>query len=315
MELFRHLESSPPDAQPRDRGVVLAIGSFDGVHKGHQERIRRTRDTAARLGAQAGLVSFEPLPREFFKPQDPPARLTNLRERWRLFQHLGLDRVYLLPFNHALRSLDGAQFLQALQRTNPRGLVVGHDFRFGRGGQASAQWLAEEAGRAGCPVQVVDAVLQGEHRISSGLVREALANADLTVAQRLLGRPYSMRGRVRHGQELGRTLGFPTANIPSQRRRCPLQGVFAVRVLGVDGTGKAWPGVANLGTRPMVGGQGVLLEAHLFDFNGNLYGLELEVQFVARLREERVFASMAAMVEQMHADAAEARRILDAPGP
>ncbi len=191
-------------------------------------------------------------------------------------------------------------------------VVVGHDFHFGRGGEASAQWCAGHAGQFGFTVDVVPPVQVDGERVSSGRVREALAAGDFVTAQRLLGRPYSMRGRVRTGSKLGRTLGFPTANIAVKRRRVPLQGVFAVRVR-VDAASAApqLPGVANLGTRPMVGGVEPLLEAHLFDFDGDLYGRELEVQFVARLRDERKFDSMDAMVLQMRRDAADARAAIE----
>jgi len=191
-------------------------------------------------------------------------------------------------------------------------VVVGHDFHFGRGGEASAQWCAARGAQFGFTVDVVPPVRLDDERVSSGRVREALGASDFGTAARLLGRPYSMRGRVRHGNRLGRTLGFPTANIAVKRRRVPLRGVFAVRVSGADPQAPAASaaGVANLGTRPMVDGVDTLLEAHLFDFAGDLYGRELEVEFVARLRDELKFESMDAMVLQMQRDAGEARRIL-----
>src|SRR5690348_9391722 len=213
--------------------------------------------------------------------------------------------------------LMGRDFMALLAAAGARMVVVGHDFRFGRGGEASAQWCAAHAAQFGFHVDIVSPVLLSGVRVASGLVREALAVADFVTAERLLGRPYSMRGRVHNGNRLGRKLGFPTANIPVKRRRVPMQGVFAVRVAGADiapsGESKWIPGVANLGTRPMVDGAQMLLEAHLFDFDGDLYGRELEVRFVARLREERRFDSMDAMVKQMRQDADEARRLLDLP--
>jgi riboflavin kinase / FMN adenylyltransferase len=198
-------------------------------------------------------------------------------------------------------------------------VVVGHDFRFGRGGEASAEWCAQQAAQFGFQVDIVPPVLVEDVRAASGRVREALARADFAAAERLLGRHYSMRGRVRRGNRLGRQLGFPTANIAVKRRRVALQGVFAVQVAGAAGAagGAAATvltcGVANLGTRPMVDGEQMLLEAHLFDFDADLYGRELEVRFVARLREERRFDSMDAMVIQMRQDAIEARRLLGLP--
>jgi riboflavin kinase/FMN adenylyltransferase len=192
------------------------------------------------------------------------------------------------------------------------GLVVGHDFHFGRGGAADAAFLRATGERLGFGVEVIDPVAAGAERVSSSGIRAALAARDLAGAARLLGRPYSMRGRVVPGQQLGRTLGFPTANIRVRRRRSPLSGIFAVRVRGIeDGPGaRVFGGVASLGTRPTVGGVEPLLEVFVFDFAGDLYGRELEVEFIAHLREEVRFESLETMVVQMHADVAEARERL-----
>ncbi len=288
---------------------VVTIGSFDGIHLGHQALLERTRSHGRRLGLPTQMLSFEPLPREYLQHEDPPARLTNFRERWRLLAAMGIDRLWLLRFDESLRLSSGVEFMQWLAAARARVVVVGHDFHFGRGGEASAQWCAARAGDFGFEVDVVQPVHVDGERVSSGRVRLALQAADFARAARLLGRIYSMRGRVRAGNRVGRTLGFPTANIAVKRRRVPLQGVFAVRVLGVPGE-RAVAGVANLGTRPMVDGREMLLEVHLFDFAADLYGRELEVQFVARLRDELKFASMQAMVQQMHRDAAQARALL-----
>jgi riboflavin kinase/FMN adenylyltransferase len=291
----------------------VTIGSFDGIHLGHRALIERLLWHGRQLSLPTMMLSFEPLPREFLQPDDPPARLTNLRERAQLLAASGIDRLCLLRFDERLRMLSGLQFMELLACAHARVVVVGHDFHFGRGGEASAHWCAGHAGQFGFTVDVVAPVQIDGERVSSGLVREALAVGDFISAQRLLGRAYSMRGRVRTGNRLGRTLGFPTANIAVKRRRVPLQGVFAVRV-SVDTASAApqLPGVANLGTRPTVGGVEPLLEAHLLDFDGDLYGRELEVQFVARLRDERKFDSMDAMVLQMRRDAADARVLLNA---
>ena len=298
---------------------VLTIGTFDGLHIGHVALIARTCARATELGLEAGLLSFEPMPREVLTPDDPPARLTNFRERWRLLADSGLSRFHLLTFNSGLRSKSGADFMALLRGLGARAIIVGHDFRFGRGGQASAEWCAAEACHYGFEAEIIAPVLVEGERVSSGLVRAALAGGDLKRAARLLGRPYSMRARVQRGEQLGRTLGYPTANLDIARRRTPLGGIFAVRVRSAalpvragDGTAGApgWPAVASLGTRPTVNGIEPLLEVHLFDFNGDLYGAELEVEFVARLREERCFESIGLMVEQMHCDAAAARAAL-----
>ncbi len=308
MQLIRRLQT----VQPRD--CVVTIGSFDGLHLGHRALIERTLQHAAQLQMHAMLLSFEPLPREYLQPNDPPARLTNFRERWRVLERSGLERLCILHFDASLRRLTASEFMQRLQAAGARVIVIGHDFRFGQGGKANAQWCLEHAPRYGLRVDVVDAIAQHGERVSSGQIRTALAGGDFATAHRLLGRAYSMRGRVRHGNQLGRKLGFPTANIPVKRRRVPLSGVFAVWVRGAGTVREPWPAVASLGSRPMVGGRVPLLEAFLFDFDGDLYDRELEVEFVALLRGEQTFAfeSMDAMVAQMHRDAAEARRILGA---
>jgi riboflavin kinase / FMN adenylyltransferase len=302
MQLIRRLESV------NSRDCVVTIGSFDGLHLGHRALIERLRSHAARLALPAMMVTFEPLPREFLQAANPPARLTNFRERWRLLSNCGLDRLCVLGFGNRLRALSGLQFMQLLAAARARVVVVGHDFRFGRGGEASAAWCADNAAQFGFSADLVTEVPVDGERVSSGRVRSALAAGEFSTAARMLGRGYSMRARVRHGNKFGRTIGFPTANLPVKRRRVALKGVFAVRVNGAGFAGR--PAVASLGTRPMVNGHEMLLEAHLFDFDADLYGQELEVEFIARLRDELTFPSMGAMVQQMGRDAADARRLL-----
>jgi riboflavin kinase / FMN adenylyltransferase len=307
VELIRGIHAAPACAG----GCVVTIGTFDGVHLGHQALIARLTAHAARLALPAVLLTFEPMPREYFAPDDPPARLTTLRERLAVLADLGLAYTWLLRFGEGLRNLSAQGFAEFLARDlRARLIVVGHDFRFGKNGAASAPMLAATGKRLGFEVEVLAPVSQGGERISSSSVRAALRRADFAAAQRLLGRPYSMRGRVMPGTRLGRELGFPTANLPLKRRRAPLAGIFAVRVHGA-GEG-ALPGVASLGTRPTVGGTEALLEAHVFDFNADLYGREIEVQFAAKIRDEECFATLAALTAQMHRDAQEARRILGA---
>jgi riboflavin kinase/FMN adenylyltransferase len=294
---------------------VLTIGAFDGLHVGHCALIARARARAAELELPAGLLSFEPMPREVLQREAPPARLTNFRERWRLLERSGLQRFHLLTFNAQLRAMSAAAFMEVLRSLAVRALIVGHDFRFGHKGEADAAWCVQQAGKFGFDVEIVAPVTLSGVRVSSGLVRTALASGEMAYAAQLLGRPYSMRARVRQGERLGRTLGFPTANLGLHRRRTPLAGIFAVRVRSgtlrdPGGAGADWPGVASLGTRPTVNGVEQLLEVHLFDFGGDLYGAELEVEFVTRLRDEQRFASLDAMVAQMHRDAAAARAAL-----
>ena len=292
-------------------GCALTIGTYDGIHLGHQALIARVREHAVRLGTRSVLLTFEPTPREFLAPRDPPARLTSLRERWRILSALQLDRLWLLRFGEALRNLSAEDFAQLLVRElAPRIVVVGHDFRFARHGEATAPVLAEAGRRFGFEVEVLPAVMLDSERISSSGVRAALACSDFDRARRWLGRPWSMRGRVQPGRSLGAKLGFPTANVPLERRRSPVAGIFAVRVRGAGPDERC--GVASLGTRPTIGGTEALLEAHVFDFDGDLYGQEIEVEFVARLRAEERFPSLEALTRQMERDAAEARRILSA---
>lgn len=289
---------------------ALTIGGFDGLHFGHQELIRCARRAAQRLGLPVSLLSFEPLPREFFQRERAPARLTNFRERWRLLQSLGLDEFLLIRFDAGMAQMSAADFMQLLSRVGARHITVGHDFRFGHGGQGDAAMLVQHGPPLGFAVEIVAPVLLAGERVGSRMVREALASADLAGAQRMLHRAYSMRGRVRRGAQLGRTLGFPTANLAMHRRALPFSGIFAVRVHAPVVALNGWPGVASLGTRPQVNGVEPLLEVHLFDFSGDLYGREIEVEFVARLRDEQRFESLAALTAQMQRDAAAARQLL-----
>jgi len=295
------------------RGSVVTVGTYDGIHLGHLALLERLRDHGRRLGRPTMMLTFEPMPREHLAPDDPPPRLMSWRERWRLLSRTSLDYVWLLRFCESVRGLSGEEFAQLLFRELAAPVVVvGHDFRFGRDGEATARMLQEAGARLGCVVDVVPPVTIDGVRVSSSRIREALARADLPQVARWLGRPYSMSGRVIEGRHLGRRLGFATANLRLERRKAALAGIFAVHVLGVRPGPMA--GVASLGTRPTVNGTEPLLEAHVFDFDGDLYGREIEVQFVAKLRDEKRFDSLDAMVEQMHRDAAEARRVLDPAG-
>jgi riboflavin kinase / FMN adenylyltransferase len=306
MELIRGLSN----LRPRHQGSVVTIGTFDGIHRGHQALIRRLLEQGDRLSRPAMMLTFEPMPREYLAAANPPARLTSWRERWRALQRTGLSTVLQLRFGESLRCLSGEDFARLLARDlKTPAVVVGHDFRFGRNGEANGPMLTEAGRRLGFEVIVVPPVLIDGERVSSSQIRSALEQGDLARAEHLLGRPYSMIGRVVRGQQLGRDLGFPTANLRLGRKRSALQGIFAVRVKGI--ADEALPGVASLGIRPTVGGTVPVLEAHLFDYGGDLYGREIEVEFVAKLREEECFANLDALVAQMQVDAAQARRILN----
>jgi riboflavin kinase/FMN adenylyltransferase len=309
MRLLRGLRSGAGGAGTAP-GFVAAIGGFDGIHLGHRALIKRTRELAERQDRTSMVLTFEPLPKEYFSPERPPARLTSFRERWRLLEQDGPEVLCLLHFNERLRALSAADFAAMLARGGVRQIVIGHDFRAGRGGQANADWFQREGPRFDLAVDVVEPVMGEGLRVGSNAIRTALAAGDLGLAARLLGRPYTMCGRVVGGDRLGRQFGFPTANLRLARRQAPIDGIFAVRVRASgDHLGD---GVASIGTRPTVGGITPLLEVHLFDFTGDLYGRELEVEFVARLRETLRFDNVDAMIEQMHRDAAAARAALTA---
>jgi len=306
MELVRGLHNVDRAA----RGCVLTIGAFDGVHRGHQEMIRVVRTIAASQGLPAALLSFEPMPREFFAKGTPPARLTRFREKYAALCEYGVERFVCLRFDSSLRSMSAAEFIgQVLvEALGARHIVVGHDFKFGRNMAGNVDVLRAAGAAAGFAVTEVPRFEIDGERVSSSLVRTALETGEMAHAARLLGRPYRMTGRVVEGAKLGRKLGFPTANLRPQRRATPLAGVFAVRVSGA-GLQNA-PGVASLGTRPAVNGKELLLEAHVFDFEGDLYRQLLHVDFIARLRDEVGFPDMDQLVEQMKLDAARARGIL-----
>jgi len=308
MELVRGLHN----LRAEHRGCAVTIGNFDGVHLGHQATLERLRGHARAIGLPATVLTFEPTPREFLSPARAPARLTRLREKLVLLKRERVDRCVVLHFNAQLQHLRGQDFVTVLlkQQLDARRIVVGHDFRFGFRGEADVEMLRAAASAQAFEVDVVEPLMLEGERVSSSAVRESLAAGDLERAARLLGRRYSMQGRVIEGDHLGQKLGFPTANIRLHRRLAPLAGIFAVRVLGVSD--QPLPGVASLGTRPTVNGTEPLLEAHVFDFHGDLYRRHLEVEFVEKLREERKFATLEAMVIQMHDDVKDARDILNA---
>jgi riboflavin kinase/FMN adenylyltransferase len=306
VELIRGMHN----LRERHRGCVATIGNFDGVHLGHQHMLAGVRARAAELGLPAALLTFEPTPREYFEGPAAPSRLTRLREKLEALALYGVDRVVVVRFDRRLQAMGADEFVERLlvDGLGVRHLVIGHDFRFARRREGNLATLQAAGARHGFAVEEICEFLVDGERVSSSLVRDALGRGDLDRATRLLGRPYRMAGRVRLGRKLGRELGFPTANLALHRKVVPLWGIFAVRA---SGAGLAdHPAVASLGTRPTVDGTDPLLEVHLFDFDGDLYGRCLDVDFIARLRDERKFESLDALVEQMHRDAAAAREIL-----
>ena len=294
-------------------GSVVCIGAFDGLHLGHRALVRHAVERARSFGLPAVALSFEPLPREFFARDNPPPRLALPRDRIEGLFALGVDRLGLLRFNAALAAMPAQEFVRRVLagRLGAREVWIGPEFRFGnrRGGDlALLQAMGGELGFAAGEIEPVH--IEGE-RVSSTRIREALRAGEFAHAAALLGRPYSISGRVVRGRQLGRTLGYPTANLRFPRTPA-LSGIYATRVHGVGAA--PWPSVSSFGTRPTVDGVEPLLEAHLFDFEGDLYGRHLQVEFVARLRDEEKFPDLQALTAQMHRDAAEARRLLNA-GP
>lgn len=294
---------------------ALTIGNFDGLHLGHVELLRRLKEAAGRLGLPAVAMTFEPHPREFFLPQNAPARLSSLREKLELMQVAGVDCVHVCRFDARFAALGAEAFIEDLlvRGLSVRHLIVGDDFRFGHRRVGDFEMLSKSGAAFGFVTERTPSVEIDGIRVSSSAVREALGAGDLDLAARLLGRPYSISGRVVAGAQIGRTLGFPTANIGLKERRPPLSGVFAVNVSGVvEGV---IPGVANVGVRPTVGGQArVHLEVHLLDFSGSLYGRHVHVNFLHKLREEKRFDSLEMLKAGIVADVECARAYFGAGG-
>jgi riboflavin kinase / FMN adenylyltransferase len=301
----------PHDLATAAGPTALTIGNFDGVHLGHQAVVKEVVAWAGDEGLTSTVMCFEPTPQEFFAGDSAPARMMRLREKVPQLEPLGLEQMVVLRFDSRLAALSPEAFVdQILVRgLAVKALLIGADFRFGRGRSGDLLRLEQLGAVHGFEVAAAPTVNDNGERISSTRVRAALAHGDLIEAGRLLGRPYSICGRVQSGQELGRELGYPTANLALHRQVVPMGGIFAVRVRGV--ASGSMGGVASLGTRPTVAQDGQpLLEVHLFDFDQDLYGRQLEVEFVARIRDEERFADLAALRTQMDEDAAAARRLL-----
>jgi riboflavin kinase/FMN adenylyltransferase len=294
----------------RHRGCVLTIGNYDGVHLGHQKMIAALKRHAAGTGVKSTVLVFEPSSKEFIDPAGAPPRLTRWREKFLALKAQGVERLVTLRFDERIRAMSPDDFVSELivKSLGARLMVVGHDFRYGCKAAGNIDTLMVAGRRHGFAVEQIAPFIVDTVRVSSTAVREHLEQGHFQAAARLLGRPYSMQGRVVHGRKLGRTLGYPTANLRLGRRKPPFSGILAVRVHGIEGRPLA--GVASLGTRPTVNGVEPLLEVHVFDLAADLYGRSIEVEFVAKLREEEMFDSLDALVVQMHQDAARARAIL-----
>lgn len=295
-----------------DPGRAVAIGNFDGLHLGHQAILADLRARGRESRLPTAVLCFEPQPKEFFAPGSAPARLMRLRDKAEGIGLTGIDELRVLRFDAALAGLEADAFIERvlIGALRARQVVIGQGFRFGRGRGGDVAALCRAGNARGFAVTALPALQVGGSPVSSTRVREAIAAGRLDEARELLGRDFRISGRVVAGQELGRTLGFRTANIRLHRRVSPVAGIFAVRATGA-GLDRH-PGVASVGTRPTVGGKEWLLEVHLFDFDRELYRERLDVDFIARLRDEVRFPDLASMTAQMHEDARLARKLLAA---
>jgi riboflavin kinase / FMN adenylyltransferase len=308
MQFARHLSDLPYDALRR--GSVVTIGSFDGLHLGHQALLERVFAVAEENDHLSVVMSFEPTPREVFAATRPPARLMRFREKFDALAARGVDLFYCPRFSASMRAISAADFVRRIlvHGLNARSVVVGDDFRFARRREGSTELLVRLGSVLGFSVLETPSVVVDGLRVSSTAIRDACAAGDMRLAGRLLGRPYRMSGRVIRGERLGRVLGFPTANVDLRRRQSAVEGIFAVRV---HGAGSApLDAVASVGSRPTFNGSKPLLEVYLFDFDGDLYGRQIDVDFIARLRDQQKFDDVAGLVAQMRVDADNARSVL-----
>ncbi len=310
MRLFRHHTDLPDDA----RGAVVALGNFDGVHLGHQAILAEATRIAGKAGAKLSVLTFEPHPREMFQPGMPAYRLTPFRIKARQLEELGAEDLFVLHFDEVLAALEAEAFVEEVlvRGLGARHVVVGYNFAFGHRRQGNVERLRTLAEAHGFGVTSLEPVENADGvTYSSTMIRDFLMRGEPGRASALLGRYWEIEGRVEHGDERGRTIGFPTANVALDEYIVPALGVYAVRA-GVDhGTETVWhDGAANLGRRPTVDGKSLTLEVHLFDFGGDLYGQHLRVELVERLRAEKKFDGLDALKAQIARDCADARRIL-----
>lgn len=299
MELIRGLHNM----RSRHRGCVVTIGAFDGVHLGHKAVIQHLLDKSAELSLPSAIIVFEPLPREYFSPVRAPARIMSFREKFCALRALGVDRLLRVRFNESLRAMSAQQFVDDIfvAGLGVRYVVLGDDFRFGNDREGDLDFIRQQGPRYGYEARPTPTLSVDGGRVSSTRIREALENADFAEAECLLGRPYSISGKVVYGRQLGQTLGTPTANLQLHRLRAPLSGVYVVMVSGAGLEGAM--GVANVGVRPTVDDSiKANLEVHLLDREIGLYGQHIEVTFLHKLREEKRFGSVDELRENIARD-------------
>ncbi|MCK5829218.1 MAG: bifunctional riboflavin kinase/FAD synthetase [Methylococcales bacterium] len=298
-----HLIRGLTHLKPLKDGCVLSIGNFDGVHTGHKKVIDKLSAQGKLMNLPVVLMVFEPQPLEFFLGENAPSRLMRLREKIIQFRALPIDKVLIVKFNQSMANYVAEDFITnyLVRRLNVKHLIVGDDFHFGKARCGNFAMLKEKGKLFGFEVEDTNSYFMDNHRVSSTLIRDALGDGDLPKAKLLLGRDYSVCGRVAHGNKRGRTIGFPTANIQMFRKNTPIAGVFAVTMTGIND--KEIQGVANVGTRPTVdGGQKVILETHLFDFNKDIYGHYVDVHFKQKIRNEIRFNSLDELKIQIEKD-------------
>jgi riboflavin kinase / FMN adenylyltransferase len=305
VELIRGLHN----LRQKHQGCVLTIGKFDGVHLGHQAVLSQVVDKAKALGLPATVMVFEPQPEELFTPQHAPARLSVMRDKYAQLEALGIDRLLCVKFNHKFASYSAQHFVENLlvDLLDVKYLVVGDDFRFGKGRVGDFNYLQREGLKCHFAVASTQSFRVENCRISSTAIREALATSNFNLAQQMLGRPFTISGKVLHGDKRGRTIGFPTANLLLKRVKAPVKGVFAVEVIVNE---QRYMGVANIGHRPTVNGTRSQLEVHLFDFNESIYGQTISVVLKHKIREEIKFDSFELLHKQIQQDAKKAQQLL-----
>lgn len=304
--------------RPADRGAAAAIGNFDGVHLGHRSVIELTQDAARRLHAPLGIMTFEPHPREFFAPSAPPFRLMSAEAKAHRLEKLGVNILYQLSFNSALAGLSAEAFAQEIiaDKLGLRHVVIGNDFCFGKGRTGTAHMLKDLGERMGFGVTIAELLQDADQTVSSTSIRTALTEGRPEDAARMLGHWHRIEGPIIHGEKRGRTLGYPTANMSIDGLHPPKFGVYAVLVDVLEGPFQGrYQGVSSMGVRPMFGENRPNLETHLFDFSGDLYGVEISVALVSYIRAEQKFDGLDALVAQMGTDSDQARRCLDEATP
>ena len=305
-----HLIRGLAHLKPLKNGCVLSIGNFDGVHTGHRKVIVKLSAQGRRRNLPVVVMVFEPQPLEFFLGGNAPSRLMRLREKVIQFKSLPIDKVLVVKFNQSMANYQAEDFIThyLVKKLNVKHLIIGDDFHFGKARCGNFAMLKEKGKLFGFSVEDTNSHYVEDHRVSSTLIRDALVSGDLSKAKQLLGRDYSVCGRVAHGNKRGRTIGFPTANIRMFRKNTPITGVFAVTMTGIGD--KEIQGVANVGTRPTVdGGNRVILETHLFDFNQDIYGQYVEVHFKQKIRDEIRFNSIDELKTQIEKDIITAKQI------